>query len=286
MIAQDVVPDFTMPPDAPVPARYRGVWQRTLLETPQMADTDTTVFWLQTDRWHADIRIPAGAPDFSGVASFAECSPGQLAWLAGQSGFAGFTQVDLTPSREICHWRRRLDFQPPRATPDAGAMRFGPAGVTETGVHSTYFEDWRRLPDSHDGFAVLQLLDARGAPAAPARFLMVAGSYVMQIRDRSLAWPAGAEPASWPRAVAERPELLDFELSFGHRTADGWRILHSTLPWRTGRSVSVRWGRERDGIVDVTLDGVPRNWKIREWNPPDSIAFKYSCGNIFERARH
>ena len=29
-----------------VPARYRGVWQRTPLQTPTASDTSTTVFWL------------------------------------------------------------------------------------------------------------------------------------------------------------------------------------------------------------------------------------------------
>jgi hypothetical protein len=89
-------------PEAPVPERYRGVWQRTLLETPDMRDTSTTVFWLQTAHWHADIRIPAHRPDFSGAARLANCSPRQLEWLAGQQGFAGVTQVDVTPQHEVC----------------------------------------------------------------------------------------------------------------------------------------------------------------------------------------
>ena len=43
---------------APVPARYRGVWTRTLLETPEVRDDTTFVRWLQLGRWHADLRIP------------------------------------------------------------------------------------------------------------------------------------------------------------------------------------------------------------------------------------
>ena len=45
-----------------VPAAYRGVWKRTLLRTPQREDTTTQVYWMQTQSWHADIRVPASRP--------------------------------------------------------------------------------------------------------------------------------------------------------------------------------------------------------------------------------
>ncbi len=48
----------------PVPENYRGVWQRSLLQTDSFTDTSSIVFWLQTASWYADIRIPSGRPDF------------------------------------------------------------------------------------------------------------------------------------------------------------------------------------------------------------------------------
>ncbi|MDB5992320.1 MAG: hypothetical protein JWQ10_3723 [Herbaspirillum sp.] len=255
---------------APVPARYRGVWQRSLLETPRMRDIDTTVFWLQTGRWHADIRIPAGRPDFSGVYAFADCNEQQLDWLVRQHGFAGVTQVDAARSHEICRWRHLLDYHPARAKPDAGLMHFEPAFLTETGLYTPYLEHWHLLPDSHDGFAALQLLNVDGAPATPARFLLVAGSYVMHIKNRCVDWPAGMTPGTLltARVASEHMALLDFEISFGCRTADGWDILHSTLPWRAGQPVSVRLGSVREDCVDLTIDGVSQRWKILEWSAP------------------
>src|SRR5437660_710150 len=107
-----------------VPARYRGVWRRTLLAEPDNVDTVSTVLWLQTSRWHADIRIPAGRPSFAGVESLADCSDEQLRFLARQAGFAGVTEIDLAAAPEICRWRRRWDVQPPAATADAGRMVF------------------------------------------------------------------------------------------------------------------------------------------------------------------
>jgi hypothetical protein len=262
--------NFLVAPDAPVPARYRGIWQRTLLETPHLRDTDTTVFWLQTHHWHADIRIPAHRPDFSGVRSLADCDEVQLEWLARQQGFAGATQVDVAPSQEICRWHRLVDYQPARARPDAGFMQFGPKLLTETGVHASYLENWQQLPDSNNGFAVLQLLEPDGRPAVPTRVLFVAGSYVMHVRSRSACWPAETVPDMLltKLVAAGHTALLDFEISFGSRTADGWDILHSTLPWLEGKSIAMRLNRLPGNRLEITVDGVLQQWKILEWNPP------------------
>lgn len=59
----------------PVPADLRGVWVRTLLQTETLAehvgappsDTTTWVRWLQTSRWHADLRVPQRALDRKSV---------------------------------------------------------------------------------------------------------------------------------------------------------------------------------------------------------------------------
>ena len=49
-----------------VPLEYMGVWKRTLLRTPQREDTTTQVYWMQTQSWHADIRVPASRPALDG----------------------------------------------------------------------------------------------------------------------------------------------------------------------------------------------------------------------------
>ena len=205
----------------PVPERYRGVWRRSLLATPDLRDTSTTVFWLQTERWHADIRLPVGRPDFYGVRQLAECSAEQLEWLRQQQGFAGVTQVDTSANPEICSWHRVVDFQLPSATADAGTMAFEPDVLIEKGVHAAYLEHWHKLPDSDQGFSVLRT----SALSEPLRMLLVAGSYVMRVREHQSGWGSDAALAA----------ILDFEISFGVREADGWRVLHSTLPWLEGQ---------------------------------------------------
>lgn len=222
-----------------VPARYRGVWRRKLLIAPGVSDTESTVLWLQTSRWHADIRIPARRPSFAGVAALADCSDDQLRFLACQQGFAGITEVDLEPMPEICRWRRRWDVQPPAATPDAGRMVFRDARITESGLHGDYLEEWERLPDSR-GDSV-ELVDEHGC-------LLIAGKHVMRVAPRRREWPVDLAPgasleqlveAALPSDRARVIGWLDFEISFGRLEDGAWTVLHSTLPWLEGRRLSL-----------------------------------------------
>lgn len=257
--------DPTVPTSPPVPPRYRGVWRRSLLETRTLSDTGTIVHWLQTSRWHADLRLPTGRPDFTGVMSLAECNTDQLEWLATQQGFAGVTRVDQHP--EICHWHRIVDFQPAAVLADAGYMAFDGDRVVETGVHAPYLENWDRLPGSQDGFAVFQQLDAPSMT-----LLLVAGDYVMRVRDRRTPWPAGIAPGTSLLALLEMDvdilPLLDCELSFGRRNAGGWLIDYSTLPFLQQRQVDLTLNRLTADRALIDSEGETSAWQIHEWTPP------------------
>lgn len=249
-----------------VPKRYRGIWQRSLLETALLRDTDTTVFWLQSAYWHADIRIPPGMPDFSNVRALADCDPVQLAWLARQQGFAGRTELSITETAEVCQWHRRLDFHPSTGIADIGDMQFEAELLLETGLDGAYLEHWNRLPDSSDGFAVLQLLAPDDHSAAPAQVLFIAGDYVMHVKGRSIDWPEASTHAARLALLAASKALLDFEISFGRRTLNGWTTLHSTLPWLIGSTVTLGFGPRLGKEMTLTIDTVAQNWKILEWD--------------------
>ena len=250
-----------------VPARYRGVWRRSLLEAPGIHDTKTTVFWLQCGRWHADIRIPAARPDFSQARSLDDCNAEQLVWLARQQGFAGITEVVVTAQAEICSWHRLVDYRPPSATPDAGVMRFEPEQLVETGVHGVYLENWHHMPNDDAGFAVLQNMDEAADGAAPKEFVMVAGEYVMHVRERSVAWP---DAITMDRIVQrdDAKMMLDFEISFGRRNASGWRIDHSTMPWLENKQMEVSLLAIAQDRVELSWNGVVTQWKILVWEVP------------------
>lgn len=246
-----------VPDTLPVPPALRCVWRRSLLRAPGCADdTTTTVLWLQAARWHADIRIPAGRPDFSGVQSLSDCSDAQLAWLATQRGFAGVTTVDLRTQQT--NWLRVVDFQPPSALPDAGYMELSHDMLIETGVHADYIEHWHRVPLTDNGYAVLRRVDA-----AEPTLLMTAGPMVMQVRSRSVDF--GAQ--GWASGEPLRRQL-DFDISCGVRNARGWQVQHSTLPWLEGQQRDVDLTELGGGRICLTIDRVPSQWEVLEWTPP------------------
>ena len=254
--------------ERPVPDTYLGVWQRRLLETPQAFDAESEVYWLQTPHWHADLRIPAGRPDFSGTAGLDVCSDDQLAWLATQQGFCGITHVE----GHVCTWERQADFQPNNDRRDIGRMRFVDDQIIETGVEDTYREIWTRLPGGCGPGVALRLAAADGRLPARPTWLLVAGDYFVFVRARARPTPVGTSLASLiERLRPDRAALidwLDFELSFGHRVGDTpWRIERSTLPFREGQCVT-RSGaiQRRRPALAIEGDNAQR-WHILDWSP-------------------
>ena len=191
MSARIPVPPASMiEPPAPVPAAYLGVWQRSLLQTP---------------RWHADLRIPAGRPDFAGVTSLAECDDAQLAWLATQQGFCGVTQV----VGERCTWHRQMDIQPADGSRDTGRMIIDGERMTETGIEADYLEIWDRLPHSRGGVAALELAAESGRPPDRPTWLLVAGDCFMFVRGRTARLPRAADLTTLiAHARPDREQLL------------------------------------------------------------------------------
>lgn len=230
------------PAGAPVPARYRGVWQRTLLQTSNAEDDSSWVRWLQLGRWHADLRVPqaarlGGRPD----------RPPRPSQLMLQQGFAGITQVETGVGGEVCTWHRLVDYQPPGARPDAGHMCFeGENRVVETGVHGVYREVWERLEGSTGRY--LALAEPARSDGQPCARLFLAGRYLMRVRPSAYVW----QPA--------------FEISFGVLDAGRWRIERSTRPELEGQTLHLQL--ERTGLeqAQVQLDAPgPRPWRILEW---------------------
>ncbi len=255
----------------PVPARYRGVWKRTLLQTPSSRDETTFVRWMQTSSWHADLRVPLQArsqPASSGPTS--DIASDDLR-LALQQGFCGQTSVTWHDGAERCTWHRHRDFQPPGPNPDTGRVEFdGPDRMVEYGVHGDYLEIWDRLPDSTGRFAVLVQLADRHATRSFDAALLIAGRFAMRVRPRTAAWPADTTTAdSLADLVRRHPTaaaaLLDFEISFGAISSSGWSIDRSTLLHREGTARQFRIERRAADSAIVTLGAEAAPWRIVEW---------------------
>lgn len=220
----------------PVPSRYLGVWKRTLLEQKGEQDTSSLVLWMQTEREHADIRIPASRPDFTDCNNLEECSAEQLRWLATQQGFAGVTEVN----NSICQWHRQLDFQPKTNARDIGKMAFDDQDtLLETGIDAPYFEVWKKIEYSHLNVKTYQVIgEDRHGRETPSR-LLIAGNHFAFVRPRNVILPS----ASSMLAVIDKHyqsmhtllDWLDFEISFGEIVDQITGLIqYSTLPFKEG----------------------------------------------------
>jgi hypothetical protein len=210
---------------APVPDRYLGVWQRTLLTTTRgVRDTSTQVYWTQTTRLFADLRIPHPAPQ-----SVRE----QLT----QAGFAGVTEItEPAGSAELCQWHRAFDVQPPRASEDIGTMHFENAEcVLEDGLDGSYHEVWERLPDSIGRNWGEWLVAADGRQGC----LLLAGDYFVFAASRHKPLPPAGSLLALLEQGACPVHLLECELSFGrhHFGKQPWQIELSTIPERIGQAL-------------------------------------------------
>lgn len=253
-----------------VPDAYVGLWQRLILQRDSVpADVTSNVFWLQTRGLHADVRIPAGRPDFGVTRSIADFSRDHLLWLAQQEGFAGITDVE----GEVCSWLRHMDFRPPTRNRDIARMVFIEDDIiVETGLEARYLEVWERVPGSTGLSIALERVDAQDRTAEPLEYLLVAGEYMMRARSRNTP---SLGPAESLVELIEREQssderlraLVDFEISFARQTPGGWRTQLSTLPFVEGRSIvsgELLPAPSDDGFV--SLPGTPSTrWKVLEW---------------------
>ncbi|OIQ65342.1 hypothetical protein GALL_531020 [mine drainage metagenome] len=235
--------------DDTIPSHYRGVWRRTLLTATGVRDDSTLVLWMQTARWHADLRIPEDRPDCSGCHSLADCSRAQLLGLLRQEGFAGITTVDGA----ICEWHRRLDYRP-TGRRDLGSMAFSPAfdAIDEVGVESDYAERWEREPQGSGAQGMAFTPDDQ----APGLWLFF-GPCFMRVRARRCTPMRRASPGSACRtglpttkSCASWP-ILKSRSGRSHRTraksctqrCPGWKGCDSGSPFRLSpRSAQSRAG--------------------------------------------
>jgi hypothetical protein len=211
-----------------------GAWHRDWIRRPGgTPDQSIKVWYVQTPTVFGDLRVGSDRPDVSHAASLADLTDEQLAALALQNGFAGFTTID----GDNATWHHEIDFQPAAGGGDIG--RIEPAGdgqMFEHALDGSYVERWSALgPDDDKFFAVRIVRDGR-----VDQLLAVAGERFVYARARSTALPAGISITdAAARAHASRAMLiayLDCELSYG--MLGGWLVQRSTLPWLEGKRLS------------------------------------------------
>jgi hypothetical protein len=223
----------------PVPKAYLGMWRRRLLEQAETIDTTTTVFMIQTEQYHADIRIPANRPNFGDINRLEDCNAEQLNWLATQQGFTGITQIN----GNVSQWLRDHDFQPFNHQRDIGEMIFESDDVlVETGVDVEYLEIWDRVPDSHLNLTVSHITgENRHKINVPAR-LFTTNKTFAYVRPRNVQLPSAKNMIEALEHFNPNPETLfdwlDFEISFGEILDPQHGVITlSTIPFKEGNEV-------------------------------------------------
>lgn len=222
---------------ARVPDAYRGVWVRTLLQTPTLRDTTTFVRWMQTSQWHADLRVPESARS-PGIAGSA-CT---LAQRVSQQGFCGVTEVTQEGADAVCTWHRRFDFLPPRPDPDTATMVFEtPNRVIERGIYAEYLEVWERLPDSLGPCIALAGRTITGADSGER--MLQTGTYLMRVQP-------------W----------RDFEITYGQVVRGVWQTERSIVPEREGLALPLELRRTAEHTAEVHLGNHSSAWTVLEWS--------------------
>lgn len=219
-----------------MPISYCGLWKRTLLENNQGKDSDSLVLWMQTNKLHADIRVPATRPDFTGYTRLEECSIDDLRWLATQQGFYGVTEV----RDDICQWHRKHDYQPKNGKNDIGKISFTAENeMLETGVEEAYLEVWHKVEGSSVNLSAHDVTSLNRYGEKVSAYLLNVDNQVAFVRPRTKIVP---DAKSLLAAIDQfKPnhetllDWLDFEISFGEKVDDEyWQIKHSTHPFREG----------------------------------------------------
>jgi hypothetical protein len=263
-----------------IPDDLKGVWQRTLLQqgadsgTPQ-TDRTTWARRLLTGEWFVDMRLPAHCLEARRAAPLTDLRVSELTALVDQQAHAGIVRFEHLAEGPLCTWLRRIDFQPPGLTPDAGwLLAQSPDELLEIGVHVDHNEVWQRLPDSGGRHVALAGFHDDGLDNG--RRLLVAGQHIALVRARSKPWPRGMAAGTTLREVLiHQPQhvldWLDCSVAFGRIEPGCCVVERSTLPEEEGARLPLRVERLDAHSAHVRLGDDEVEWRVLEWQGPALI---------------
>jgi hypothetical protein len=216
---------------------FLGAWKREWIRRGGVTDSKVTVRFLQTPTVFGDVRIPSDRPRFPRAATLADLKDEELAILAKQNGFFGYTTIE----GDVATWHHEIDYQPSESAPDAGRLeRVRLSGMYEHGLNDSYVENWSSLSNGDGRYLAVRV--TKGDQRAPRldRLLVVVGDHFAYARNRPTDLPTGGTLADLISKGHPGRETvlgyLDCELSYGSIRGGRvpWEIVNSTLPWREG----------------------------------------------------
>lgn len=192
---------------------YEGLWRRKgIWRSNGTSDLTTQVWWFQSPSFHIDLRIPADRPSTASMAEYNALPLELRQRYAAQTGFAGLTVVE----GDRCEWRPVIAFPSISDEIDAGWMRFdSDDALHETGLDSSYEEDWVREPTG---------------PVLGVRLDEIEGNRIafLLISSHWLAWACGRSSDAFRADSPTGDNCTKFLVM--QRSSSAWRPVSSNLP--------------------------------------------------------
>jgi hypothetical protein len=221
----------------PLPSWFLGTWEREWIRISGVTDNTMTVRFVQTPTMFGDVRIPSDRPRFAHATSLADLTLEELAALAKQRGFFGYTTLE----GDVATWHHEVDYQPAGAAGDMGRLeRVGGSGMYEHALDDSYVESWWSLGSGDGKYLVVRVTKLVHDVQRLDRVLLVAGDHFAYARNRAKELPAAdslsALVTKGDASLETLRDYLDCELSHGYVRGGTvpWEIVNSTLPWREG----------------------------------------------------
>ncbi len=259
-------------------AQYIGLWKR---ESIQWADTfpyeDSIVFWLQAERYFADIRIPLNQPCLPPQKSLSNLDLSELPKFAKFNAFAG--TIDATES--WIRWNRTIDFKPDPSRIDQGSVHFEGENLIEIGESELgdeiqqYLEIW--VPQSQDvsDRLVLELAQELNTTTQsvtyPKALWIIVGEHFIRLYDDRFYPPDFVTPSEVSGSALKR--LMQFHADYGKHYGDiPWEIILSNDPSRIGTTLQAKANYHAQWLDNLLIESwtastgeaIEHHWNVRE----------------------
>jgi hypothetical protein len=266
-----------------VPENYIGLWKR---QSIQLGDADpyedAIVFWLQAEKYFADIRIPLNQPILPLQRALLDLDKPELLKFTEFKAFAG--TIDATES--WIRWNRSLDFKPDPNRVDQGSVHFEAGNLIEIGEFEfedeiqQYLEVW--VPQSGDisSRLVLELAQELNATTQtvtyPRALLVAVGNHFIRIYDDRFYPPDFVAPNELENpsfTEADLRRLMQFQADYGIFDGENsGQILLSNDPSRVGTALQSRANYQTQWLDDILIESwttqtgetLEHHWNMRE----------------------
>jgi len=264
-----------------VPSTYTGLWKRSSI---QLGDAppyeDATVFWLQAEKYFADIRIPLTQPSLSPPLSLRILDTPELLQFAQFTAFAGV--IDIAES--WIRWNRTIDFSPDPNRVDQGNVFFAGKNLIESGEFDfgggiqQYSEVWVPQTTDTSDRLVLELVQEINTDAHivtyPKALLVAVGEHFIRIYDARFYPLDFVAPAPAELSGSDLQRFMRFQVDYGKCKGETpWQIALSNDPSRKGTALQARTEYQAHWQGDIwvetwkthTGETLEHHWQRREF---------------------